>query len=122
MPAWLSDPMAFDDLELARIQRAVGGLCEKRSPPPHLRHELSVEYRVEGHAITVFERRPKWRGQGVTEGGVARLRFIRQAGEWRLFWRRADLKWHSYSPLPSSTDLSDLVAEIQADPHACFFG
>jgi hypothetical protein len=114
--------MAFNDLELARIQRSVGKLCERRSPPPHLRHEISVEYRVEGHAVTVFERRPKWRGQGFTEGGVARLRFVRRAGEWRLFWQRADLKWHSYTPLASSAELSELVAEIEKDPHACFFG
>jgi hypothetical protein len=114
--------MAFSDFELARIQSAVGRLCERRSPPPHLRREVSIEYRVEGHAVTVFERRPKWRGEGFTEGGVARLRFNKTAGEWRLFWRRADLKWHSYSPLPSSSDLSKLVGEIDADPHACFFG
>ena len=114
--------MAFNDLELARIQRTVGTLCERRAPPLHLRHEVAMEYRVDGNAVTVFERRPKWRGEGFTEHGVARLRFVRRAGEWRLFWQRADLKWHSYTPLASSTELSELVAEIDADPHACFFG
>jgi len=114
--------MAFNDLELARIERTVGKLCERRAPPPHLRHEISMEYRVDGHAVTVFERRPKWRGKDFTEEGVAKLRFVRRAGEWRLYWQRADMKWHSYTPLASSTELSDLVAEIDADPHACFFG
>ncbi len=114
--------MPFNDLELARIERTVGKLCERRAPPPHLRHEISVGYRVEGHAVTLFERRPKWRGEGFTEQEFAKLRFIRRAGEWRLFWQRADLKWHSYEPLASSTDLAELVTEIDTDPHACFFG
>ena len=113
--------MAFDDIELARIQRAVGALCGRRNRP-ELKDEVSLEYRVEGHDVTVFERRRKWKGPGFTEGGVAKLKYVRRAGEWRLFWRRADLKWHSYSPLASSTDLPTLVAEIDADPNACFFG
>jgi len=87
-----------------------------------MKNELSLEYRVAGHDVTLFERRPKWRGPGFTESGVAKLKYVRRAGEWRLFWRRADLKWHSYTPLASSTNLEDLVAEIDADPHACFFG
>ncbi len=113
--------MAFSEIELARIQKTVGALCARRNRP-ELKDEVSLEYRVEGHDVTVFERRRKWRGPGFTEGGVAKLRFVRTAEEWRLFWRRADLKWHSYSPLPSSKDLATLVSEVSADPHACFFG
>jgi hypothetical protein len=35
---------------------------------------------------------------------------------------RRDLKWHSYQMLASSEDLAELVAEIDDDPFACFFG
>ena len=114
--------MAFTEIELARIKKAVGWLCDRRNRPD-LKSELSLEYRVNGHDVTVFERRPRWDGSpGHTEGPVAKLKFVRGTGQWRLLWHRADLKWHAYGPLPSSTDLSELVAEIDEDPSACFFG
>lgn len=114
--------MAFDDLEQRRIEGQVGALCKRRSPP-HLREELSLQYRISGHEIEVFERRPDWRGSGPpTESPVAKLRFLRSTGEWRLYWMRADLKWHGYEPLPASFDLEELVREIDEDPNACFFG
>jgi len=51
-----------------------------------------------------------------------KLKFIRSANKWRLYWQRADLKWHEY-PGPSSSDcINDLLREIDADPLACFFG
>jgi hypothetical protein len=113
--------MPFSEIELARIDRLVGGLCARRNRP-EFKEQLSFEYRVKGHDVTVFERRPKWRGTGITEHGVAKLRFVRRAGEWRLFWMRADLKWHSYTPAASSTDLPTLVAQVDTDPNGCFFG
>jgi len=51
-----------------------------------------------------------------------KLKFIRSANKWRLYWQRADLKWHEY-PGPSSSDcINDLLREIDADPLAYFFG
>jgi hypothetical protein len=39
-----------------------------------------------------------------------------------LFWQRASLKWEMYRPLLANQDLTVLVAEIDRDPHGCFFG
>ncbi|MEA3360014.1 MAG: DUF3024 domain-containing protein [Thermodesulfobacteriota bacterium] len=49
--------------------------------------------------------------------GVLRIQIV-----WKLFWQRADMKWHAYDPFKSSRDLAELIAEIDADPHGCFFG
>ena len=114
--------MAFDELELKRIESGIGGLCKRRSPT-HLGNEFRLEYRVNGHEVEVVERRANWRGSGSpTETPVAKLKFVRSTGEWRLYWMRADQKWHGYKPMPASFDLSDLVDEIDEDPNACFFG
>ncbi len=114
--------MAFTEIELARIKKAVGGLCDRRNRPD-LKSELSLEYRVKGHDVIVFERRPKWDGSlGHMETDVAKLKFARSSGAWRLLWMRADLKWHAYKPTTPSTNLLALVAEIDADPYGCFFG
>ena len=114
--------MAFSEIELKRIERTVGVLCERRSPPD-FRDELSVGYKVSGHDIVIFEHRPRYgKRVGVTDSPVAKIKFVRKAGEWRLLWRRADLKWHSYKPLPSSKEIERLVKEVDEDPYGCFFG
>ena len=87
--------MAFSEIELKRIEQEVGGLCKRRSPT-HLKDELSLEYRIKGHDVEVFERRPAWGGRGgQTETAVAK---------------------------PSRGDLPRLVKEIDEDPYGCFFG
>jgi hypothetical protein len=114
--------MAFTELDLARVDQLVGAFCRKKCPPA-LRDEVRLEYRVTGHDVLVYETRPAFRDPSSwTEHGIAKLKFIRTAGEWRLFWQRASLKWQSYEPLPSSRNLKDLLAEIERDPYGCFFG
>ena len=114
--------MAFAELDLKRIDRTVGSLCRRKSPPEH-RQEVRIEYRIHGHEVLIYETRPPFHDPAHwTEHGVAKLRFVRTAGEWRLFWQRASLKWQSYEPFASSRDLGELVAEVERDPHGCFFG
>jgi hypothetical protein len=114
--------MAFTKSELARIEKSVGGLCKRRTSP-RVNSKLSLEYRIKGHDVTIFERRPHWNGApGLAESGVAKLKFTAGTGKWRLLWQRADLKWYAYEPRSSSGELSKLVAEIDADPWGCFFG
>jgi len=51
--------MAYSDIELQRIKRDVGGLCEKKSPA-HLRDQLRVEYKIENQSVILCEVRPQW--------------------------------------------------------------
>ena len=115
--------MAFSELELKRIDRIVGGLCRRCSPPEHA-DEVRTVYEVVGHAVLVYEERPPWDGVGEwTRMGVARLRFYRSRGEWLLYWMRADGRWERYEPrdeMPS--DLEPLVALVDADEYGAFFG
>lgn len=114
--------MAFSELERKRIEQVVGTFCRGRSPG-HLKDKLRLEYSVKGHDVVIVERRPRWDNQSEwTESPVAKLKFIRSVGKWRLYWMRADMKWHEYPGLSSSTRLDELVQEIDADPLACFFG
>lgn len=114
--------MAFSEVELKRIEQTVSVFCSKRSPA-HLRDKLRLAYTVKGHEVVIVEQRPRWDNESEwTESPVAKLKFIRSAEKWRLYWMRADMKWHEYPGLSSSTRLEDLVQEIDADPLACFFG
>lgn len=114
--------MAFTEIELGHIKKLVGGLCERRTRPD-LREQVRFEYRVKGHDVIVLERRPNWDGApGHTEINVAKLKFNRTAGQWRLLWQRADMRWHGYEPASGRTSLASLVQDIDEDPYGCFFG
>lgn len=114
--------MAFSEVDLKRIEQTVGVFCGKRSPG-HIKDKLRLMYAVKGHEVVIVERRPRWDNETEwTETPVAKLKFIRSANKWRLYWMRADMKWHEYPGLSSSSYLDDLVQEIDTDPLACFFG
>ncbi|MBA2485903.1 MAG: DUF3024 domain-containing protein [Nitrospira sp.] len=114
--------MAFGELELKRIEHTVGRLCRRRSPA-HLTQQLRLEYRVNGHEVIIVERRPRWDNPAEWgEAPIAKLKFVRTVKQWQLYWQRANLKWYGYEPFFSSSDVGDLVREIDADPHGCFFG
>ena len=114
--------MAFSEIEVARIEKAVGGLCRRRNRP-EFKAQLSLEYVVKDHNVVIFERRLRWDGSpGFTETPVARLTFTRTSGKWRLFWMRGNLKWHAYEAKSKKGDLLELVSEVDADAWGCFFG
>ncbi len=46
----------------------------------------------------------------------------RSRNVWRLFWPRADGKWHGYQPCPEVSSLRDALCVIDGDAHHCFFG
>ena len=114
--------MAFTELEIKLIDIEVGGLCRDMNSP-EFKDELSIEYRVEKQDVFIFEKRPAYqRPKEYTETPAAKLKYLRTKKEWRIFWMRADLKWHRYNPVKNSVKLSDLVTEIKSDPYGCFWG
>lgn len=114
--------MAFSDEELKRIDQAVGDLCQRRSPA-RLWDQIRVAYSVKNHDVLIHESRPGWRNPAEwTQMEIAKLRYVRTAGEWRLYWKRASGKWWLYEPHTSSTKLSAMVKEIDVDSDGCFFG
>lgn len=50
--------MAFSEIELKRIEKEVGGFCEKRSPI-EIRDKLSFEYRIKAHDVIIYTKRPR---------------------------------------------------------------
>ncbi len=114
--------MAFDELELKRIDRTVGSLCRELKPPQSA-EELRTVYEVQGHTVTMYEDRPPWDGVGEwTHRGLARFRYVRSSGLWSLHWMRADLRWHRYDRAPWTADLAALVAVVAEDEYGAFFG
>ena len=114
--------MAVSELELKLIDRTVGTLCRRLSPP-QLADQLHVIYEVDGHNVCIFEERPPWRATGAwTHHGVAKFRYYRSRRQWQLHWMRRDLKWHLYEPAEATADLAALVAVVDEDTYGAFFG
>jgi hypothetical protein len=44
------------------------------------------------------------------------------SGRWKVFWKRADLKWHGYEPTAAVPSIEQFLAVVDADPYGCFFG
>ncbi|MEN4903162.1 DUF3024 domain-containing protein [Luteimonas sp. TWI1416] len=114
----------MSEFEIHRVERLLAGLVERKRPPPHLRPQLDLAWRREGHRFEVFEVRARWQGApGETiENPVARTTWVKSRRLWRLYWMRADGKWHRYDPLPEARTLEAVLEEIEADRFGCFWG
>ena len=53
---------------------------------------------------------------------IARLRYTTSRHEWQIYWRDRNLKFHAYDRVPPTTNVEALMAEIDADPTAIFWG
>jgi hypothetical protein len=118
-----SFPVAFTDFERAANLAALKWFVQRRRPPEDIRPMLDIGYAVVGQTVDLFEIRPDWRDQSTTRHTpVARVRYIRSKAQWRLYWRRSDLKWHAYEPSLEHESLQDALAVVDEDAHFCFFG
>lgn len=116
--------MAFTDDEIAEHTTQIEqGLWSRRRPPLHLRDMLREGQRFTGHAIEFFFVRPAYsRPDQRVEESLAKVRFVRSRGVWRLFWKRADGRWHAYQPCPETPTLKEALQVIDQDAYSCFFG
>ncbi len=115
--------MALNDIERKQIEKAVGAFIEKRRPAPYIRPRLDFGFRVSGQSVELFEIRPQWDRPSIKrESPFAKATFVRTQGTWKVYWKRADLKWHSYEPVPEVEVIEDFLAVVRKDEHACFFG
>ena len=55
----------LDEVELARVRRAMDAFMQQRRPPPHIRSKVDLGFRVIGQSIEIFETRPSWQGQRI---------------------------------------------------------
>lgn len=108
------------ETDVARVQR----WCRGRVPE-HVRDEVRVEVDVAERHVTIVECRPPWRadmGVGWTRFPIARLRYVKSTGVWSLYWRDRNLRFHAYDRVASTASVEELLAEVDRDPTAIFWG
>ena len=115
--------MAFNDLDRKRIEKAMTAFLDKRRPPTHIRPQLDIGYRLIEQSVELFEVRPQWDDPSIIrEHPFAKATYVGTQNLWKVFWNRADLKWHGYKPALTVKSIEDFLAVVDADPHGCFFG
>jgi len=115
--------MPIDSLQALDIIEAMENFIERRRPPENLRDQLDLSYRIEGQSIVVFEIRPRFNKPSVKlECSIAKTTFVKAKNHWKIFWKRADLKWHSYGPAPTVNSIEEFVKLIEEDKYSCFWG
>ena len=113
----------LSEFEQKRCERIVGAFVESRRPPSHLRGKLDLGFRVNGQSVEIFWIRPRWDNpKEKTDDAVAKATFVKSTGRWRIYWQRADLKWHRYEPAPEVGTLEEFVRVVGDDDHGCFWG
>lgn len=114
----------LSEFETKKYEQIVQRYVEGRRPPPHIRSELDLGYRVKDQSVELFEIRPVWRGEPgeKMEQAVAKATYVKTRGIWRVFWQRADLKWHRYEPNAEVHSLEDFLEVVERDEYGCFYG
>lgn len=116
--------MAFTEIEIAEHAAVIERVFwSKHRPPLHLRDQMREGQRIEGQSVELFFVRPLFSDPTRTvEESIAKLTFVRASGAWRIFWHRADGKWHRYPPMPEAPTLEAALRVVDEDANACFFG
>ena len=116
--------MAFTEDEITQhLATLEAEFWSHRRPPLHLRDKIREGQRIENQSIALYFQRPAFQRVGEwTEESIAKITYVRTQNLWKLFWHRADMKWHGYEPVPEVASLSTALAVIHEDEHCCFFG
>lgn len=115
--------MAFNDIERKRIEIAMEGFLAKRRPPPHIRPDLDIGYRLSDQSVEILEIRPQWNDKSIIrEHPFAKATYVKTQKMWKVFWQRADMKWHGYKPALTVPSIENFLAIVAADEYGCFFG
>jgi Protein of unknown function (DUF3024) len=115
--------MALSEFEIRLYEKRVAEFMEKRRPPPHLREKVDLAFRIDGQSIEIFEIRPHWRdADKKTEHAIAKATYNKGRRSWKVFWQRADLRWHGYQPHLEAASIEEFLEVVDRDEHGCFFG
>ena len=115
--------MPLPPKQLKQCLGAVGAFLQKLRPPPEIRDKLDYHANITGCELVLIAVRPSFQDKiRTTEHPIARAKWVATRKRWRLYWMRADMKWHSYEPMPEAATMAAVLSEIRRDPHCCFFG
>jgi len=115
--------MALDILESAPLIEQLENFINKIRPNESLRDKLDITYKIIDQSVIVYEIWPHFRDKSQKiKVDIAKATYVRTRTIWKIFWLRADLKWHTYEPTPSATKIKHFLDIIKENKLYCFCG
>jgi hypothetical protein len=115
--------MANHKLLTKEVIEAMDSYIARIRPPEDIRDQLDVAYKIEDQSIIVFEIRPSIeKPEEKREHPLAKATFVNAKNHWKVFWLRADMKWHSYEPKPAVNTVEEFIHSVEQDKFFCFWG
>lgn len=114
--------MALTEAQTLECLREIGAFIKKRRPTEEIRDKLDYRGEVIKSEVLLSAVRPRSGTGEPFVSPIAKIKWIGTQSAWVLYWMRADLKWHRYSPSRPIRSLGDAFTEINKDPYGCFFG
>jgi len=95
--------MPFTESEIAEHTALIEELFwSRRRPPLHLRDKIREGQRLDGFNIELFFVRPSFFSpEQIIEEDISRIQWVSARKIWKLYWKRADLKWHASGQMTS---------------------
>lgn len=114
--------MAFEEFSRTRLQKILSKWCSSRSPQ-HICHKLYNDFELTNLSVVLFEVRPKlMKPEEIKRSAYAKTTYVKSRKIWKVFWRRADLKWHRYEPDSECESIEEFLQIVDKDEYGCFFG
>lgn len=115
--------VALSEFETKRVEKLASDYTEAHSPPADIRDKLDLGFRVSGQSLELFEIRSKFRDPSVKiEHPIAKVTYVKKSKSCKVYWMRADLKWHRYDPVPEIASLEVFFRLVEDDQYGCFKG
>jgi hypothetical protein len=115
--------MPFNDIEKKRIERAIASFMSSHRPPTQVRSQVDLGFNIKGYSIEIFEIRPQWDNpQVIQHHPCAKATYLKSRDIWKLYWMKADLKWHAYAPASEVKKIEEVLEIVGNDDNCCFFG
>ena len=91
--------------------------------PLRFRDEVDLAFRIDDQSIEIFEIRALWRHPGEkVESSVAKATYVKSREAWKVYWKRADGRWHRYEPAGELGSLEEVLALVGEDAYGAFWG
>ena len=110
--------MTLPETDLHRIRPWARGRV-----PERLWSEVKVEADVADRYVDIVEVRPPWNGVGEhTRFPIARLSYTMSTGQWAIYWRDRNLKFHEYKRKRPTKNVQELLDYIETSGDPIFWG
>jgi len=113
----------MDIIQTVHVIEVLENFLKKKRPPEEFRDRIDVGYRIQGESVFIMEIRPAWDDSGrIMEFENAKATYIKSRDHWKIFWKRADMKWHGYQPYSTAKTIEEFVKVVSEDSISCFWG